>query len=138
MIFSTSQTNALKKAFNRTSGMRRIVLTTAVAVFGATAGIQMNLAHAQDDAPFCDQGDRGAQRGGSRSHHRMAQHEAGMPGMLGSPRHLDRMVEREGLPLRDSMANLDAEETECPACMTKFKTAGVERCPDCGLNFQGR
>lgn len=53
-------------------------------------------------------------------------------------RHLDRMVEREGLPLRDSMANLDAEETECPACMTKFKTAGVERCPDCGLNFQGR
>ncbi len=92
MIFSTSQTNALKKAFNRTSGMRRIVLTTAVAVFGATAGIQMNLAHAQDDAPFCDQGDRGAQRGGSRSHHRMAQHEAGMPGMLGSPRHLDRML----------------------------------------------
>lgn len=89
MIFQTLQTNTLKKAFNRTSGMRRIVLTTAMAVFGATAGIQMNLAHAQDDAPFCDQGDRGVQRGGSRSHNRMAQHEAGM---LGSPRHLDRML----------------------------------------------
>jgi hypothetical protein len=50
-------------------------------------------------------------------------------------RHLDHMVEREGLPLRDSMADLDAEEAECPACMTKFKTAGVTRCPDCGLNF---
>jgi hypothetical protein len=50
-------------------------------------------------------------------------------------RHLDHMVEREGLPLRDTMADLDAEVAECPACMTKFKTAGVTRCPDCGLNF---
>ena len=52
--------------------------------------------------------------------------------------HLDRMVEREGLPLRDTVADLDAEETECPACLTKFKTAGTTRCPECGLNFAGR
>lgn len=53
-------------------------------------------------------------------------------------RHLDEMVEREGLPLKDSVADLDAEETECPACLTKFKTAGTTRCPDCGLNFDIR
>ena len=50
-------------------------------------------------------------------------------------RHLDRMVEREGLPLLDRAADLDAEETACPACGTPFRTAGVSRCPDCGLNF---
>ncbi len=50
-------------------------------------------------------------------------------------KHLDHMVTREGLPLRDTVADLDAEETECPACTTKFKTAGVKRCPSCGLNF---
>ena len=50
-------------------------------------------------------------------------------------RHLDRMVEREGLPLTDSVADLDADETACPACSTKFKTAGVTRCPECGLKF---
>ncbi|MBX3464297.1 MAG: hypothetical protein KF830_14090 [Planctomycetes bacterium] len=52
-------------------------------------------------------------------------------------RHLDRMLEREGLPRRDQVADLDAAETECPACMAKFPTAGVSRCPDCGLNFGG-
>ena len=52
--------------------------------------------------------------------------------------HLDRLLEREGLPVRDTMADLDAEETECPACLTKFKTSGATRCPDCGLNFAGR
>lgn len=50
-------------------------------------------------------------------------------------RHLDRMVEREGLPLQDHVADLDAEETACPACMTPFRTAGVTRCPECGLKF---
>jgi hypothetical protein len=50
-------------------------------------------------------------------------------------RHLDRMVEREGLPLSDHAADFDAEETDCPACMTRFKTAGATRCPECGLNF---
>ncbi|MBL8750205.1 MAG: hypothetical protein JNK78_13650 [Planctomycetes bacterium] len=53
-------------------------------------------------------------------------------------RHLDRMVVREGLPLADRTADLDAEETECPACLTKFKTAGATRCPECGLNFDPR
>lgn len=53
-------------------------------------------------------------------------------------RHLDRMVEREGLPLVDAAADLDAEETVCPACQTPFRTAGTTRCPDCGLVFGGR
>jgi len=94
MISSTPQTStpSALKAFKHTSGMRRIVLTATMAVLGATAGIQMNLAHAQDDAPPCEQSDRGAMMGG-RGHHRMAQHDAGMPGMLGSPRQLDRMLD---------------------------------------------
>lgn len=50
-------------------------------------------------------------------------------------RALDRMVLREGLPLQDHAADLDAEETACPACQTVFRTAGVTRCPECGLNF---
>jgi rRNA maturation endonuclease Nob1 len=53
-------------------------------------------------------------------------------------RHLDEMVTREGLPLRDEVIDFDAEETQCTACLTKFKTAGVTRCPDCGLNFEPR
>ena len=52
-------------------------------------------------------------------------------------RHLDRMVQREGLPLLDRAADLDADETSCPACTATFKTAGVTRCPECGLNFGG-
>ena len=51
-------------------------------------------------------------------------------------RHQERMVEREGLPVRDIVTDLDAEETQCPACLTKFKTAGVTKCPDCGLHFR--
>lgn len=50
--------------------------------------------------------------------------------------HLERMVVREGLPLRDAVVDLDADETQCPACLTTFKTAGVDRCPDCGLAFR--
>lgn len=50
-------------------------------------------------------------------------------------RYLDQMVKREGLPLRDSQADFDAEETTCPACLSKFKTAGVTRCPECGIVF---
>ncbi len=49
--------------------------------------------------------------------------------------HLDHMVTREGLPLRETVCDLDAEETQCPACLTTFKTAGVTRCPECGLNL---
>lgn len=50
--------------------------------------------------------------------------------------HLERLVRQQGLPVRNVVADFDAEETQCPACMTKFKTAGVSRCPDCGLNFR--
>ncbi len=32
-------------------------------------------------------------------------------------------------------ADLDADETECPACNARFATAGVTRCPECGLKF---
>jgi hypothetical protein len=49
--------------------------------------------------------------------------------------HLDGMVAREGLPVRDVVCDLDAEQTQCPACLTTFKTAGTTRCPECGLNF---
>lgn len=49
--------------------------------------------------------------------------------------HLDRLVAREGLPVRDMVCDLDAAETQCPACLATFATAGVTRCPDCGLNF---
>lgn len=33
-------------------------------------------------------------------------------------------------------ADFDAAETGCPACGTRFPTAGAVRCPDCGLRFQ--
>lgn len=36
-----------------------------------------------------------------------------------------------------AVADLDADETSCPACDTKFATKGVTRCPECGLNFGG-
>jgi hypothetical protein len=49
--------------------------------------------------------------------------------------HLDLMVSREGLPVRDVVCDFDADETQCPACLTTFVTAGVTRCPECGLNF---
>lgn len=52
-------------------------------------------------------------------------------------RHLDRQTAREGLPVRDIVCDFDNEETQCPACLTKFRTAGTTRCPDCGLNFGG-
>lgn len=48
----------------------------------------------------------------------------------------ERMIAREGLPVRDAVADFDAEEAECPACLTKFKTAGATKCPDCGLHFR--
>ena len=50
-------------------------------------------------------------------------------------RHLEQMVRREGLPVRDEVADFDAEETSCPACLTPFRTAGVSRCPECGIVF---
>lgn len=50
-------------------------------------------------------------------------------------RHLDRMVRREGLPIVDRAVDFDAEESSCPACGFTFKTAGVTRCPDCGLKL---
>ena len=51
--------------------------------------------------------------------------------------HLEHMVRKQGLPVRDVVCDLDAEETQCPACLTTFKTAGVTRCPDCGLALGG-
>lgn len=50
-------------------------------------------------------------------------------------RHLEDMVLRQGLPVRDVVTDFDAEETQCPACLTTFRTAGTARCPDCGLKF---
>jgi hypothetical protein len=50
--------------------------------------------------------------------------------------HLEGMVRKQGLPVHDHVADFDAEETQCPACLTKFKTANTSRCPDCGLNFR--
>jgi tRNA(Ile2) C34 agmatinyltransferase TiaS len=34
-----------------------------------------------------------------------------------------------------SVVDLDADETVCPACETRFETDSVSRCPECGLNF---
>ena len=51
--------------------------------------------------------------------------------------HLDAMTRQQGMPVRDIVLDLDAEETQCPACLTTFATAGVTRRPDCGLNFGG-
>jgi len=34
----------------------------------------------------------------------------------------------------DLAIDLDAEETVCPACLTKFKP-DVPMCPECGLRF---
>jgi hypothetical protein len=44
--------------------------------------------------------------------------------------------DRAGEPAA-GIVDLDAEETSCPACETKFATKGVTRCPECGLNFGG-
>jgi len=49
--------------------------------------------------------------------------------------HQDRMLAREGMRLQEHVADLDAEETTCPACLTPFRTQGVTRCPECGLKF---
>jgi hypothetical protein len=51
--------------------------------------------------------------------------------------HLEQLVRQQGLPVRDVVCDLDAEEAQCPACLTKFATAGVTRCPDCGLALGG-
>ena len=45
------------------------------------------------------------------------------------------MAARQGLPTCDVVLDLGAEETQCPACLARFKPAGHERCPDCGLRF---
>jgi hypothetical protein len=50
--------------------------------------------------------------------------------------HLDAMVDNTGLTRNKAVADFDAEETTCPACMTPFKTANADRCPDCGLRFR--
>lgn len=50
--------------------------------------------------------------------------------------HLEKMVRDQGLPVRDVVTDFDAEEAQCPACLTTFKTAGVDQCPDCGLRFR--
>jgi uncharacterized protein (UPF0212 family) len=50
--------------------------------------------------------------------------------------HLEKMVRDQGLPVRNVKVDLDAEQTQCPACLTTFATAGVDKCPDCGLHFR--
>ena len=51
---------------------------------------------------------------------------------------LEQMLANERRPTPEAaVADLDADETVCPACETKFATKGVTRCPDCGLNFGG-
>ena len=51
--------------------------------------------------------------------------------------YLDRMVGDETALARSrSVADFDAEETDCPACGTRFKTAGTTECPDCGIRFK--
>lgn len=49
--------------------------------------------------------------------------------------HFDHMAQKSGLATVKSVADFDAEETSCPACMTPFKTKGAVRCPECGLKF---
>jgi tRNA(Ile2) C34 agmatinyltransferase TiaS len=48
---------------------------------------------------------------------------------------MEAMVRREGLRVHDDVADFDADETSCPACGHRFKTAGATRCPDCGIAF---
>jgi rubrerythrin len=51
--------------------------------------------------------------------------------------HHDTMIEDErGREATRRAADFDAAETECPACGTRFATAGAQRCPDCGLAFR--
>ena len=50
--------------------------------------------------------------------------------------HLEQMVAREGLPVREVVSDFDAEQTQCPACMATFATAGATKCPECGLHFK--
>ena len=50
--------------------------------------------------------------------------------------HLDKMVgDDQALQHTRIVADFDAETTTCPACLTEFKTAGVQYCPECGLKF---
>lgn len=48
---------------------------------------------------------------------------------------LATMARRQGLPTCDIVLDLDAAETQCPACLARFQPAGHERCPACGLRF---
>jgi hypothetical protein len=51
---------------------------------------------------------------------------------------LDRLLHDErARNAVNAVADLDADETTCPACETKFATKGITRCPECGLNFGG-
>jgi rRNA maturation endonuclease Nob1 len=50
-------------------------------------------------------------------------------------RRLEELTRRQGLPVRDMVVDLDAETTQCPACLTTFRPEGVDRCPDCGLRL---
>jgi tRNA(Ile2) C34 agmatinyltransferase TiaS len=50
--------------------------------------------------------------------------------------HTHREVDAGTKQRADVAADFDAAETECPACGTRFKTAGAERCPDCGIAFR--
>ncbi|MGE3171005.1 MAG: zinc ribbon domain-containing protein [Planctomycetota bacterium] len=48
----------------------------------------------------------------------------------------DRQLDDSARTRAQTVADFDADETECPACGTRFPTAGAERCPDCGLRFR--
>jgi hypothetical protein len=48
----------------------------------------------------------------------------------------DKTSNEGGLPPVETAVDWDAAEATCPGCMARFKTAGVERCPECGLLLQ--
>lgn len=51
--------------------------------------------------------------------------------------HVGKDLDPDARARAERPVDFDADETECPACGTKFGTKGEKRCPDCGLNFGG-
>lgn len=49
-------------------------------------------------------------------------------------RHMTGDLDPEARARAARAVDFDAEETECPACGSRFAT-DQRRCPDCGLNF---
>jgi hypothetical protein len=48
----------------------------------------------------------------------------------------DKTSNESELPPVETAVDWDAAEATCPGCMARFKTAGGERCPECGLLLQ--